>query len=576
MRRIAAKASGNLARTSGGGTVLTCSSAWLLAALLVLGTIAVYWPATLCDFVNYDDDLNLTANVHVQSKLSWEGIQWAFGNPLHTLWTPLTALSHTVVWQLCGLNPWGHHLANVLLHALNAALVFLLFQRMTGAGWRSLWVAALFAVHPLRVEAVVWVTERREVLSSFFGLLALMAYARYVEVLSLKSRVQSPKSVVRPPSAVLLRRTGGQRSAVGSRWSLSHLPSSIFYLLSLFFFALGLMSKPILVTWPFLMLLLDYWPLQRLQLNTQNSKPKTLPSLLLEKLPFFALAALASVVAFLMQNRGGALMMSLPLDARLGNAMISYGRYLGKLFWPRDLAAFYPHPGQWPLGQVVLAGGLLMGSSVLFWVRRRQYPYLLLGWLWYCGTLVPVSQVIQMGTHAMADRWSYIPSLGVLTVVVWGACEMNLRWRHPMLAWSVAGGAAIILCLALTRQQIGYWKDSETLFRHALAVTENNSLAHNNLGAALGRKGQSDEAIRQFQEALRLAPGYALAHNNLGDALDKRGQTDAAISQFQEALRLDPGHAMAHNNLGYALGQKGQLEEANWTRPSANTRKPSA
>jgi protein O-mannosyl-transferase len=531
---------------------------WLLAALLVLGTMASYWPATRCDFVSLDDDFNLTENVHVLNGLTLAGIKWFFFNPaVLPGWMPLTMSSHMVVYQVCGLNPWAHHLVNVLLHALNAALVFVLLQQMTGATRRSLWVAALFAVHPLRVEAVVWVTELREVLSACFGLLALMAYARYAEVQSLKSKVQSPKSVVRGLSPI------------------SHLPASIFYLLSLFLFALGLMSKPTLVTWPFVMLLLDYWPLERSAecgiRNAEsgaggNGQGRTLPwtKRVWEKVPFFVLAAVTSVVIFLGEKHRGYLEMNdyLPLSARVGNALISYCRYLGKLFWPAELAVYYPHPGHWPSGKVLLAVGVILGLSVLFFMRRRRYPYLLMGWLWYCVTLVPVSQVIQTGRYAIADRWTYLPSLGVLILTAWGASELARRWRHQVLGLAVTAGAAVVLCLALTRQQIGYWQDSEALFRHALEVTENDYLAHNNLGVALDAKGQSDEAIRQYQEAVRLKQDYAPASYNLGVTLYKKGQMDEAIVQLQEAIRLEPDYAEAHNNLGNALFMKGHIEEA--------------
>ena len=269
-------------------------------------------------------------------------------------------------------------------------------------------------------------------------------------------------------------------------------------------------------------------------------------------------------MTIVVQKHGGGLAVgeSLPLSARLANALISYSRYLGKLLWPTDLAVYYPHPGHWPLGQVLLAGGLILGISVLVWAQRRRFPFLLMGWLWYCGTLVPLSQVIQTGTHAMADRWTYLPSLGVLILVVWGGCDLTRGWRYQVVAWSVAGGAAIFLCLALTRQQIGYWKDGETLFRHTLAVTQNNAVAHDGLGVALNNQGQIDEAICQFQEAVRLNPAYANAHYNLGVAFFQRGRIDEAIRQFQEALRLVPDHPQAHNNLGAALGRQGQTDEA--------------
>jgi tetratricopeptide (TPR) repeat protein len=537
---------------------------WLLAALLALVTIGLYWPATSHDFVNYDDNLYVTENPHVQGGLSWEGIKWAFVNPVNSNWHPLTVLSHMLDCQLFGLNPWGHHLTSVLLHALNTVLVFVLLQRLTGALWRSALVAALFGLHPLHVESVAWVAERKDVLSTCFGLLMLLFYARYVQ---------------KAENGKLKAESGGRFPS-----SIFHPLSSSSYWLALLFFALGLMSKAMVVTWPFVLLLLDWWPLQRVSsFKFSVSSPGLMPpstlnsqlpgatkrseggsTLLLEKLPFFGLAVVMSVVTFVVQKQTGALaaVKKLPLGARCGNALISYCRYLGKLFWPADLAVFYPHPGYWPMEQVVLAGGLLLGITVWFIMVRRRYPYLLMGWLWYCGTLVPVIQLVQSGSHAMADRYTYIPSLGVLILAIWGAYELTRRWRYQMTMLSVAGCAAIVLSLGLTRHQLGYWRDSETLFRHAVAVTENNHLAHNNLGFTLGRKDQFDEAISQFQEAIRLKPDYAEAHNNLGFVLDKKDQTDEAIHQFQEAIRLEPDYAKAHNNLGIAFGRQRQTDEA--------------
>jgi len=525
---------------------------WLMAALLALVTIALYWPAMRHDFVNFDDPDYVTANSHVQGGLNWAGIKWAFHNTKQAAyWAPVMWLSHMLACQIFGLNPWGHHLINVLLHSVNTVLVFLLLRRLTGANWRSLLVAALFGLHPLRVESVAWVTERKDVLSACFGLLALVSYARYA--LGVTGGQPSPgygsagkRQVTELGKAI---RVPGVSRVTGH--------GSRFYWLALVFFALGLMSKPMLVTWPFVMLLLDYWPLERF-------KPGCTRRLVGEKIPFFALAAVASVVTFLVQQRGGTILgvKYLPLGARSGNALISYCRYLGKMFWPADLAVLYPHPGYWPMGQVLLAGGLILGISVFVIMQRRRCPFLLMGWLWFCGTLVPVIELVQSGSQAMADRFTYVPSLGVLIIVVWGAYELTRRWRYHELALSVAGCAAIFLCIGLTRQQLGYWQDSEALFRHTLEVTGNNYLAHNHLGMALNSKGQIDEAISQYREAIRLKPNDAICHNNLGTALGSKGQTDEAISQYQEAIRLNPDYAGIHNNLGAALSRKGQVDEA--------------
>jgi len=544
---------------------------WLMAVSLVVVIIAVYWPAMSYDFINYDDPEIITANPHVQGGLNWEGVKWAFCNTeQHAYWVPLMWLSHMLAFQFFGLNPWGHHLINVLLHAVNTALVFLVFRRMTGATWRSFILAMLFGLHPLRLESVVWITERKDVLSTFFWMLMLWAYLKYVEATQVRNS-----------------------------------QSSLWFGAALSMFVFGLMSKPMLVTTPFVLLLLDYWPLGRFAPSTLNpDQPRaitrfsTIRRLVTEKIPFFAIAAAACIATFLAQKQVGAVIaiQNLSLDARVGNALISYCRYLGKLFWPVDLAVFYPHPGYWPVKQVFLAGGLMVGTSALLFMKRRQYPFLLMGWLWFCGTLVPVIGLAQSGEQAMADRFTYVPSLGVLILVIWGAAELTRRWRNQIFVLSVATSAVIILCLGLTRQQLVYWKDSETLFRHALEVTKNNYIAHKALGDVLQKNGQIDEAIRQFQEAIRLKPddtdvlynlgnaflkkdqvdeairqykeiirlkpGDTDAHNNLGNALLRQGQTDEAIRQFQEVIRLKPDDAKARNNLGIALGREGQFDEA--------------
>ena len=506
---------------------------WLLAVLLMLGTLSAYWPATSHDFVNYDDPDFVTSNVHIQRGLTWDNVKWAFCNPVVGNWHPLTMLSHMLDCQMYGLNPWGHHLTNVLLHAANTALVFLLLHSLTGTMGRSWMVAALFGLHPLHVESVAWVAERKDVLSTFFGLLCLMAYARYAGA----SKVQSPKS--EPGN-----------------------PTFPYYWAALIFFALGLMSKPMLVTLPFVLLLLDYWPLNRI--GHSEFSIRNFTRLVLEKTPFFALAAVMCVVTYWVQQHTGMMhsLENVPLGARLENALISYCRYLEKLFWPTDLAVFYPYPDHWPTFQVLLAGGLMAGISAFVFVQRARHPYMLMGWLWFCGTLVPVIGLVQVGGQSMADRYTYIPSLGILIPVVWGVYDLAKRWRYHQMALGGVGCAAIVLSTSLTRQQLGYWQNNESLYWHALAVTENNYLAHHNLGIALFKKGRIDEAIGQYREALRLEPDYAEAHYNLGAALGAKGQTDDAAIQFQEAIQIQPDYAEAHSNLGTALSRAGRINEA--------------
>jgi len=496
---------------------------WLLCMLLALMTIALYWPAMRNDFVNYDDQVYVTDNFHVQAGLTLENLKWAFINPVASNWHPLTMLSHMLDCQLFGLKPWGHHLTSVLLHAINTVLVFLLLRGLTGAVWRSVLVAALFGWHPLHVASVAWVAERKDVLSACFGLLSLMFYSRYAR-----------------------KRSGAVPQ-----------PAPFDYLLALLLLALGLMSKPMLVTWPFVLLLLDYWPLGRL-------KGGSLWLLVREKIPFFALSAAASVVTFMVQGQGDVMasVETLPLWMRAGNAVISYCSYLGKLFWPTDLAVFYPLPGQLLMWKVLLAGGLLLGISMLLFVQRRRHPFFLMGWMWFLGMLVPVIGLVQVGSQAMADRYAYLPSLGISISVIWGACELTRNWRGQAVGLPVLGAVALILCLAVTRQQIGYWQNDETLFRHALAVTKNNYIALTNIGIDLDKSGQSNEAIHQFEESIRLKPDYAEAYNNLGIALGKEGHNDEAIWQYQEAIRLEPDFVEARYNLGTVLGKKGQSDEA--------------
>jgi tetratricopeptide (TPR) repeat protein len=406
---------------------------------------------------------------------------------------------------------------------------------MTGALWRSFMVAALFALHPLHVESVAWVSERKDVLSGLFFLLTLGCYGRYVDPVS-RVTLHAPRSTL-PPALV---------------W----------YLLSLVMFALGLMSKPMLVTLPFILLLLDYWPLHRTESDTRASRARTLIGLFMEKLPFFALVGASSVVTFIVQQKGGAVSTSLSLGARIANALISYVRYIGKLFWPSDLSMLYPHPIHWPVWQVATAPALLLTICVVVILLGRKQPFLVVGWLWFCGTLVPVIGLVQVGIQSMADRYTYLPLIGLFIALVWGLAEWvpNWPWRAELL--TAVGVLVLSACALLATRQIGLWRNSETLFGHAVKVTRGNYLAYNNLGYYLNNQGRTTEAMVNYREALKINPAYEDALNNLGYALAGQKRFVEAIPLYEAALRVRPNHVEVHNNLGNALSEIGQIEEA--------------
>ena len=501
--------------------------AGLLAGGLFLLTLAVFWPATRGGFISVDDPAYVTANAQVQAGWSLANLKWVFTTPVSGNWHPVTMLSHLLDCEWFGLNPWGHHLTSVLIHALNALLVLVWLQQATGAAGRSLAVAALFAVHPLRVESVAWIAERKDVLSAFFGLLTLICYTRYAQ------QCKMPNSTGR-----------------------------IFYALALFFFAGGLMSKPMLVTWPLVLLLLDYWPLKRMP--NSEFRIRNWTGLLLKKIPFCALAAADGVVTLVFQGRSGVVktVADYPVGARLENLLVAYGRYLGKICWPADLAVYYPHPGYWPLAEVLLAGALLAGLTIFCLRLRRRQPYLLLGWLWFLVTLLPVIGLVQVGRQSMADRYTYLPSLGILILAVWGVAEAARCWRYHQIILTLTGAAVVLACVVTTRRQLEHWRNSETLLRHALAVTRDNWFAHKALGTVLLGQGRNEAAIREFQAALRLNPGDAEASNNLGIALLNQGQTAEAMTQFQNAVRFQPDNADAHHNLGNLLLGRGEIDGA--------------
>lgn len=516
---------------------------WRVPGLLCLGlalaTLVLFLPSARHDFVNYDDRGYVTENYHVHEGLTWEGVRWAFTTYETGNWIPLTWLSHMTDCQLYGLRPAGHHLTNLLLHTANVLLLFLVLTRMTGARWRSAFVAALFAWHPLHVESVAWVSERKDVLSTFFFLLALAAYARYAE-----GRKKAAADGM-PPAA------GRQ------------LPASYFCALSCF--VLGLMSKPMVVTLPFVLLLLDYWPLQRLPLIRPNLQRANLLRLLAEKVPFFLLVIPASIVTLASQKSVGAVasLSSLPVGARLANALVAYARYLGKMLWPVDLAVLYPHPLHWPAGQVIAAGALLLGLTL--WVARsiRSRPYLLIGWLWFLGTLVPVIGLVQAGAQAIADRYTYIPLIGPFIALTWWVADSLRLGPNPRRVLGGMGGVGVLAVLGgITHQQLSHWRDSEALFGHTLKVTRNNPIACNNRGFYLAEQGRLAEAIADFEAALRIDPNNADAHSNLGSALGRQGRVSEAATHYLAALQTNPDHAGALYNLGKACENAGQMKDA--------------
>lgn len=578
-----------------------------LGLLLACLTLALYSPTVRHEFVNYDDPDYVTANPPVQHGLTLATVRWALSSGHASNWHPLTWLSHALDWQLFGDRAGGHHAVNLLLHALNSLLLFLVLRQMTGAHWRSALVAALFAWHPVHVESVAWISERKDVLSTFFFLLTLGAYASYARLVSGPRPLPEPapdRGSKHPTGAgprPAAGRTGreapaGPAAAHGALAAVQpvaqpapgaaarhwlELNPTAALMLTLLLFALGLMSKPMLVTLPFLLLLLDYWPLQRLGSAPSPSAPSAKPGraappaaaltdrawrtagwLVLEKTPFFLLSLISCVVTFKVQQKGGAVSVSLSLGERIANALVAYVRYLENLAWPTKLAVLYPHPGHWPLGRVLLSALVLVAlSAAVVWLARRR-PFLPVGWFWFLGSLVPVIGLVQVGVQSMADRYTYVPAIGLFIAGAWGAAELALRWRWP--APLLRGLAAVGLagCAVLTVRQLGFWHDSEALFRHAVAVTENNYLAYNNLGYYLSNRGQAAEAIEFYRRSLEINPAYEDALNNLGYALAGQKKFQEALGYYDAALRVRPDHPEVHNNLGNALSELGRIEEA--------------
>jgi Tfp pilus assembly protein PilF len=517
----------------------TISRDHIIGLLLFLITVAVYWSVSRCDFVNFDDSRYITYNPTVQQGLTAANLTWVWSAVVAANWHPVTILSHMLDCSLFGLHAGPHHLVNLLFHIANTLLLFGILRRMTGESWPAALVAALFAVHPLHVESVAWVSERKDVLSTFFGMLTILAYSRYVT-----ERAKGTPGQL----------AGGSRSA------------ALHYILALLFFALALMSKPMLVTWPLVLLLLDFWPLGRIQFPRLRGAGSTAASpqgsnlrLIWEKAPFFALATACSAITMQVQQDAG---LVVPLDyftvsERVGNALVSYFRYIAKTLWPNHLAVFYPYPTyphpRWPALLVVVSTAVLVLITLGAVRQIRQRPFLIFGWLWFLLTLVPVIGLVQVGHQTMADRYAYIPQIGLFVMVAWGLkdfCSARPVARPGVCAVAVAALAALCVVSSL---QLRYWRNSEALFRHALDVTANNPLAQTDLADALLQQGRFDEALAHVKEARRLAPNVILIRMKLQEVLIRQGNTRELIELYRETLRSSPDQPGVLNNLAWTL-----------------------
>jgi tetratricopeptide (TPR) repeat protein len=601
----------------------------MVATLLGIVTLAVYWPARHFGFIELDDNLYVFDNPHVLSGISWANIKWAFITGHASNWHPLTWLAHMLAAELFGLRPGWHHLVNVLIHAANTILLFFLLRRVAGYGavresgfpsskapiWRCAFVAALFALHPLHVESVAWISELKDVLSTLFFLLTLGAYLRYAEQ-------QRPGCMLQVAGSRLPEQKNLQPSAF-------NLQPRSYYFLALLLFALGLLSKPMLVTTPFVLLLLDFWPLGRLavagpkpEIQNPKSEPDTaaasldprttdhgLPavssaagsakaegsakagpqtkvfslqpsafSLFWEKVPFLLLAALSCLMTMEAQYEGHAVTLGLPFGLRLANAVVSYLKYLGKMVWPAGLAALYPHPNsgfflsqpgaahplseQWPQWQIMASAAVLVLISALAWIRHRRQPWFLFGWLWFLGTLVPVLGLVQVGLQGFADRYTYIPLIGIFMNGAWGAAEILGSSETGRRVGALAGVSMIAACVVLSHRQLGYWQSNFAVFSRALEVTRNNALAECIIGDEYGEYGKYGIALAYFRSSLRSNPNFASAHFGLARTYVLMGKLQEGVEEYKAGLRLAPWSDRNHNAYGKLLWDLGKREEA--------------
>jgi len=497
---------------------------WVIVCIcifLAMLTWIVFGQTLRHDFVNYDDPRYVYQNTRITSGLNIGSITWAFTHIHAENWHPLTTITHMLDCQLYGLKAGWHHFSNVLLHAIASILLFFALQRMTGVFWRSAFVAAVFAIHPLHVESVAWVAERKDVLSGVFFMLTLLAYMHYARA-----------------------------------------PSTRRYLMAAFVFALGLLSKPMLVTLPFVLLLLDYWPLDRIRGKTSNIGRQVF-RLFLEKIPLIALSAVSGTVTFLAQRGAVGWIEQLPMLSRFNNAIVAYIVYMRQMFWPAGLAVFYPHPeNRLPPWQISLALTVLAAITTAAVILRRKAPYFIIGWFWYLGMLVPVIGLVQVGWQGHADRYTYLPQIGLYIAGTWAVADLTDSWRRQGILLTAAALLVIAALSWSARIQTSYWRDSETLFTHALAVTKNNDVAENNLGIIFLEKGKLDEAIFRLQAAIDLRPENGPAHNNLAKALLQKGELAQAMVHYRKFLEIEPQNVEARNILGTALIQQGHVREA--------------
>jgi tetratricopeptide (TPR) repeat protein len=511
-------------KNSSRSNILLCLFLAVVIAL-VFGRVATH------DFVNLDDGLYVYENHHLREGFSIENIKWAFSTFHAGNWHPLTWLSHIIDYEIYGLDPMGHHWTSVQLHIANTLLLFFTLQMLTGTFWRSAFVAALFALHPIHVESVAWVSSRKDVLSTFLGFLTIAVYYRYVMQ-----------------------------------------PRFLSYLLVFLILSLGLLAKPMLVTFPFVLLLLDFWPLKRFHLTRNTFQAGATPGLgryqpfqlFLEKIPLLIPVVISSILTFMAQQRVGSLLPlgSITMHDRIENALVAYVKYIFKAIWPHHLAAYYPYPDSSAVWK--LFGAALLIALALLWAVRvsKRFPYVIVGLLWYFGTLVPVIGLLQVGGQAMADRYTYIPLTGIFIIVAWGAFDLFEKWRYKKMLLAVSGAIILTSLTASTYLQVGHWKNSLALYQNAINVTDNNYFAYNGLGAFLHKEGDFDAAIYHYKKALSINPDYADAHSNLGLALFEKGKIDEAVFEYKEALKIRPDHIAALYNLAIAHAEMGKLDEA--------------